>query len=132
MRRVYRAPVLAMAGIAILCAIGAAGFATGLRARAAHGEVYTSSLPKAAPSGAAEPAAPAINQPPVKADWSRAADGPRSAALRYGILELLPAGFSHSGAAPSAMLRATLEAATDAAVDPPSWRRLNGADERRR
>jgi hypothetical protein len=124
MRRVYMAPILVTAGMVLCSAIGAAGFATGLRARAelvSQGEAFELRFP-AMPIGADEAESPRVADPEtvVSADAPRASEDPRYAALRYGVIELLPAGLTQWPTSQSALLRATLEAATAAAVEPPS------------
>jgi hypothetical protein len=54
----------------------------------------------------------------AEAEPPRGFEAPHSAALRYGVVELLPAGLTHSMAGSSALLRAIIEAATAAAVEP--------------
>jgi len=133
MRRVYLAPILVTAGVVLFGGVGAAGFATGLKARAAKSEMFTAGLSDATPSRVHTKASPRILDPEQEAaDWSRVFEAPQSAALRYGIVELLPSGFLQSASRQSASLRATLEAATDAALEPPWWRRSRKADEVRR
>jgi len=118
MRRVYMAPILVTAGVVSYGAIGAAGFATGLTACAtwvasSQSETFESRF------DADEAVAPRMAGPAIRVDWPRVSEGPRSAALRYGVVELLPAGLTQSAIGQSALLRATLEAATDAAIEPP-------------
>jgi hypothetical protein len=125
MRRVYMAPIFVTAAVVLCSAIGAAGFATGLRARAelvrSQGEAFELGLP-AMPIDADEAGSPRVADPEtvVSAGAPRASEAPRDAALRYGVVELLPAGLTQWPTSQSALLRATLEAATAAAVEPPS------------
>ena len=115
MRRVYMAPTLVTVGVLTYGAVGAAGFATGftLCAASSQSETFASRF------GADEAVAPRVARPAIRADWPRVSEGPRSAALRYGVVELLPAELMQSAIGQSALLRATLEAATDAAVERP-------------
>jgi hypothetical protein len=99
MRRVYMATILVTAGVLLCSAIGAVGFATGLRVRAelagSQGEASGLRIP-ATPIDADEAGSPRVAHPEtvVSADAPRASEDPRDAALRYGVIELLPAGLT--------------------------------------
>jgi hypothetical protein len=132
MRSVYTTPIL-VAGVVLYGAVGAAGFATGfsLSVRAARvAELPALSQSDTVASCCSDATSdnvdgagshrPTYARPAILANEFHYSETPRSAALRYGIVELLPDGLTQPTTDQSAWLRATLEAATAAAIEPSS------------
>jgi hypothetical protein len=113
----------------VLCAaVGAAGFAIGLSAGAAwvekspassRSDTFASRFPGVTPIDTDNATAPRPTDLDltVRAEGLSGFEAPQSAALRYGVVELLPAGLTQSVTGQSALLRAILEAATAAALE---------------
>jgi hypothetical protein len=121
MRRLYMASIVVTAALVFFGAVAAVGFVTGLGVRDAEeaelpspADVLKSLIPEA-PIDSVEPVAAGVSD--LKFDPHETQS---SAALRFGILELLPVELMRWAAGESAALRATLEAdAAAAAVKPP-------------
>jgi hypothetical protein len=130
MRRVYMVSIRVTTWLVLCAAVGAAGFAIGLSAGAAwveksppssQSDSFASRFTDATPVNTDKTSAPRVADLDlrVRADGPPSGfEAPRSAALRYGVVELLPAGLTQSVTGQSALLRAILEAATAAAVEP--------------
>jgi len=129
MRRVYMVSIPVTTWLVLCAAVGAAGFAIGLSAGAgwvdksppsSQNDSFASRFSDATTINTNKPSAPRVADLDltVRADGPSGFEAPRSAALRYGVVELLPAGLTQSVTGQSALLRAILEGATAAAVEP--------------